>query len=100
MARVIRSAFRRSDVAARVGGDEFAVFCLDTSGDSASSLKDQLREKLEWENRRGGRDYTLSVSIGCAEYVPGEGEDIEGLMRRADKDMYLQKEARRKAPAV
>jgi diguanylate cyclase (GGDEF)-like protein len=100
VARVIRSAFRQADVTARLGGDEFAVFCLDSSLLTASSVKKHLGEKLEWENRSGGRDYRLSISVGCAEYRPEEGIDIESLMKEADEDMYTQKQARGAATAA
>lgn len=94
IAGVIDSAFRQADVTARVGGDEFAVFCLDSSLHNAPMVKKHLQEKLDGENRSGGRQYALSISVGCAEYSPGDDPDIESLMKQADEDMYSQKKAR------
>ena len=98
--RVILSAFREADVTARVGGDEFAVFCLDSSLEDAPSIRDHLDDKLRWENKSGGRKYSLSVCVGCSEYRPEESLDIEKLMERADADMYARKRARKKVAAV
>jgi diguanylate cyclase (GGDEF)-like protein len=94
--RVIRATFRESDVTARFGGDEFAVFCLGSSLGNADDLAGQLRKNMERENSGGDGKYRLSLSVGAAEYRPGSESSLEDMLAVADADMYEKKKARRK----
>lgn len=94
--RVIRATFRDSDVTARFGGDEFALFCLGSSLGNADELIGQLRKNLEREDSRGDGKYRLSLSVGAAEHRPESVKSLAEMMAIADADMYEKKKARRK----
>src|SRR4051794_22393837 len=81
------------DTVARLGGDEFAVLLrsaatVDDGMAVASAIRAALAEPFEAE----GVSLELGGSVGVACH-PGDGDDVETLMRRADVAMYHAKEA-------
>jgi diguanylate cyclase (GGDEF)-like protein len=93
MANILRETFRESDVIARIGGDEFAVFILNTDGERAGEVvAGRLQEAVRKHNGREGRDYHLSVSLGVATGGPGENYSVDSLLSQADTFMYQDKE--------
>lgn len=94
---ILKSLMREADFPARYGGDEFFVLLPDTGVDGAVAIakriKEELRErkyfKLSIEKLLGHEitltdDKRLSCSIGIASAVPGTGEDLRQLLKRAD----------------
>ncbi|HEX5755063.1 MAG TPA: sensor domain-containing diguanylate cyclase [Arenimonas sp.] len=92
VARVLRAAFRSSDVLARMGGDEFCALVVDTEMDEV-----QLRQRIDGAfaefNRGSSRLYPLSSSIGIVTADPAD--HIDELLAQADARMYVEKRARR-----
>ena len=84
VAGAIRSRLRPYDVAIRWGGDEFvcAVFGVDTA--QAKRIFDDINHDVG--QRCGG-----SVSVGMAQY--SKGETLDGLLQRADAQLYQAKRA-------
>lgn len=95
-AQALKKTFRASDIAARVGGDEFAVLAMDVSEDSAAQLLERLRENLAAANARG-LSYRLSLSTGLSFLDPAQdpaeppGDCIQALLAKADAGLYNQK---------
>jgi diguanylate cyclase (GGDEF)-like protein len=83
-AQRLRDAFRGEDAIARVGGDEFAVLLVAMSPDDAFGAVERLRAATPAQ---------ASFSAGIA--VSASGEDLDGLMRRADLALYEAKSAGR-----
>lgn len=99
IAQRLRSLIRKDDTAARFGGDEFVVYLHGVPDAFAiKQLCDKLRMKLEApiDLANGKRGY-VGISFGLAMY-PGDGLDIETLLRVADSRMFEDKK-RRKAEA-
>ena len=94
-ARMIASAKRDSDIAARVGGEEFAILLPETGKEAAGALAERLCELVR-ENSLdvAGRVLRLTVSIGVAEATIRTAV-IETLMRDADQALYDAKRAGR-----
>ena len=89
VAQIIDGSIRTADVAARYGGDEFAVILVGTGANIALEVAERIREsvsqvRLEEDGAR------VSVSIGVAT-LPQDGETKEQLVERADWAMYLAK---------
>ena len=93
-ANILRDSFRQCDVLARIGGDEFAVFVSDASGDNVDTVKRRAQQKLEMCNADPSRRYQLSFSIGVIPANGNNGCDIEQILTRADAAMYEQKQAK------
>ncbi len=95
-ADIIRKNFRESDVIARIGGDEFAVFMIENIDIDPVRLGLRLQDILKIYNSQGTRPYTLSLSIGMTRQDPRQPSSIEDMLHSADQDMYEKKRARGK----
>jgi len=94
-ANILRDSFRQSDVLARIGGDEFAIFVADASMDSAGTVTHRVQQKLDSCNADPSRRYHLSFSIGVVPGNDSQGCGIEEILARADALMYQQKRSKR-----
>jgi diguanylate cyclase (GGDEF)-like protein len=98
VAQLLRQHVRRAgDFVARYGGEEFAIVCLATEGENARQLVERIRVSLEkaalpHETSPFGH---VTVSIGVAAMVPGDGQRSEILIRKADEALYAAKDAGR-----
>lgn len=93
---ILKASFRRSDIIARMGGDEFAVLAVEATSDGAALLVNRLRERIDDFNQSNRDAYQLAVSIGMARH---DGEDrvrLEDLLTQADAAMYEEKRGKRK----
>jgi diguanylate cyclase (GGDEF)-like protein/PAS domain S-box-containing protein len=89
--RALETTFRKSDVIARIGGDEFVVLAIETSLSSPSTLSNRLKEELQYYNQEQSRAYQLSLSVGWVCYDPRSPKPLEELLEEADQAMYDQK---------
>ncbi len=86
----LASLLRSQDLVARVGGEEFAICCSGTEGQSLLELCERIRRHFGESVVRTYRgDVSLTVSIGVAEREPGE--PYEALFARADAALYASK---------
>ena len=78
------------DTAARYGGEEFAVVLRGTGLEAATRLANQIRGMVETKKlvKKSTGDVlgAITISIGVAQFGPGEGGDI--VIRRADACLY------------
>ncbi len=89
LARTISSSLRPSDVAGRVGGDEFMVALPGAGVSEAQTVVSRLRGALAGVTVGPTRE-TLTLSAGIAVY-PRAAEYQADLMRFADGAMYWSK---------
>ena len=97
--RILKQAFRASDVAARVGGDEFMIFAIEARVDGQESIVARLQQRLEEANTKAPRPYPLSFSVGVVRVDPELILPLEELMAQADEALYEQKRAKHASPA-
>jgi len=90
VARRLLGTLRAGEVAARIGGDEFAVFL--PRGFAASTVADRMLSELEEPFHVEGHEVRIGASIGVAHY-PEAGHDPETMLRAADAAMYEVKHA-------
>lgn len=95
VAKSLMAAVRETDVAARVGGDEFAVLAFTSCYEEALELAGRLRLAVESPQLRfGGEHVYPACSIGAAQYPEGGIRAVD-LLHAADLAMYADKQARR-----
>jgi diguanylate cyclase (GGDEF)-like protein len=83
----LKGSLRASDLASRVGGDEFAVLLTGAGSEDAGGTAAKLAEVLSAPYEIERRSVKISASIGVAG-CPESGGSAEELMRRADEAMY------------
>ena len=83
VANVLRANSRSIDMAARYGGDEFALILPETGMDAAQGVARRIRDRIATD----GELPPVSVSAGVAA-LPGNGRTFESLMRAADQALY------------
>lgn len=88
---VIRETIRGSDVAGRVGGDEFCVLLVGEPDIDAERVVRRLRETEAAHNARPGRTFTVSMAIGSIVLPAGRTVTLEELIDAADEAMYQDK---------
>jgi diguanylate cyclase (GGDEF)-like protein/PAS domain S-box-containing protein len=94
-ANVLRECFRESDILARVGGDEFAVFIAEAEQSKIAGITSRIQQNLAACNRTSGRHYHLSFSTGIVSAADPKTSDLETSLAQADALMYQQKSNRR-----
>ncbi len=97
VAQCFKSNTKGRDTAARYGGEEFIVALPQTSLQNAMTVAEHIRVAVESKKivkRSTGETLgSITLSIGVAQYVPGE--PIESAINRADACLYAAKRSGR-----
>lgn len=96
VAGIIRDQIREQDVAARYGGDEFAVYLPKVTRNVAFAVADRIRQAVEatefpGQELLGGRRLTASCGIS---FFSEEINDVKSLIEVADRELYNAKRLR------
>lgn len=94
VAAVLKEQCRGTDLAARYGGDEFAVVLID----SDLHMAEQVAHRIESRLQNDAENPALSVSIGIGVY-PDDGRNAQELLEKTDRRMYSCKKAHKAAMA-
>lgn len=89
-AKVLKKAFRDSDLVGRLSGDEFSVIAPGFPISKVSVLRERLIELNKQLSEEAGLPFILSISIGPIEYSESE-KDLLTLLTQADKNLYEEK---------
>lgn len=91
---LLRTSLRRNvDVAARFGGEEFAVLLPYTALPQARAVAEHLSRQLEAiEFGSGGHVFSVTQSVGLVQI---SGNDADLALRLADENLYAAKQAGR-----
>ncbi len=94
-AALIRKNFRRGDVFARIGGDEFCVVLEGRKREFVLKKLESIRDMLTEDH---SKEYPMSFSYGVHEIDSSEeGISLKNIMHEADTRMYEYKRANKKA---
>ena len=92
IADLVHHHVRNDDIAARIGGEEFAVLLPECDADAAYGFAERLREAVAAAVfAPGGEPQRITVSIGIADLSPLRNTRIR-LMTAADAALYRAKE--------
>jgi diguanylate cyclase (GGDEF)-like protein len=83
-------ALRATDALVRLGGDEFAAVLMDADADDATTIAQQLSERLDEPFVLDAVSVRIGASIGIAR-APDDATDGDGLVACADVAMYRAK---------
>jgi diguanylate cyclase (GGDEF)-like protein len=90
--KVLCEGTRGIDLAARIGGEEFAVLLVETSKQAALDVAERLRLAIKaLEIPRAGH---ITASFGVAE-CPGDAQTSSGILKAADVALYEAKRSGR-----
>jgi diguanylate cyclase (GGDEF)-like protein len=91
IAQAVQSCMRGPDSAYRYGGDEFVGILPETREPGAAIVAERIRKIVNTHEflPNPAKAVYMTVSVGFAEYTPGEGE--KAFVKRADMNMYVAK---------
>lgn len=98
VAACVNSGRRRSqDLAARMGGEEFALLLPNTGLRGAIAVAEAIRKRVATHKLMHvtGRPHSITVSCGVHALVPFDGISVGELVEAADKALYLAKSSGR-----
>ncbi len=88
VADTLRQNSRTTDLASRVGGDEFLLLLPGLAKDMAASVAERIRHHVEQTPVPEGIKLTVSVGLAC---LPADGHTARALAEAADQAMYAVK---------
>jgi diguanylate cyclase (GGDEF)-like protein len=92
LGRLLRESLRGSDLAGRMGGDEFAAYLVEADEEAGPRLLARLNDRIDELIATGGLPVPCSFSGGVAHF-PDEAADADALFRLADRRLYESKRA-------
>ncbi len=94
-ADMIRDNMRAGDIAGRIGGDEFILFCAGTKDVHAvERISTRINGQIETVAKQlmgDDMNIPLGTSVGAV-FVPKSGGDYEDLFKLADRALYIVKQ--------
>jgi len=92
---LIKSRLRKSDMLARIGGDEFAIIASGESFEAITNLAEELRVMVnDFTFEYASQTFSVSLSIGVIP-VKGDVTDIEAILSDVDSACYVAKQSGR-----
>jgi diguanylate cyclase (GGDEF)-like protein len=90
VAKILHTSLRKSDLIARIGGEEFCVLLQNTNLQNAKSIFEKIRSMFEnniiyIDNIQ--LSYTVSIGVRY-----GLDETLEDMIKKADEQLYYCKE--------
>ncbi|HAX74516.1 MAG TPA: diguanylate cyclase response regulator [Cyanobacteria bacterium UBA11372] len=92
-AEILKQTFPDSDIVARIGGDEFAIF-IPASIDNTDNFETRLQANIDCFNVKHDNSYQLSMSLGVKQCHWHENFSLEQLVTQADNLMYERKRSK------
>ena len=89
--KTLEGILNKSDIFARIGGEEFAILLSQTNSDEAYVLAERIRKEIENVFiTYDGQDIFVTTSIGISESKQSDTE-FENIFSRADMALYQAK---------
>lgn len=86
---------RAGDLAARIGGDEFALILANTDLEALRGIAESVLNAINDLKMEFGNSKQITLSIGLLSAVPHESLDEDRLLQGADRALYRAKSAGR-----
>ncbi len=95
IASVTQEVKRMADVAARIGGEEFAMLLPDTDREGAIKLAQRLRRTIHEQMIDDGRGAPIQVTASIGVATMSHTDRIDHILTHADRALYRAKDAGR-----
>ena len=92
--RTLREAVHDTDLAARLGGEEFAVILANCQLSQAATAAERVRQAVEVA-AYGYEKQTFRITVSCGAAQAQREEAAASLLKRADQALYASKNAGR-----
>jgi diguanylate cyclase (GGDEF)-like protein len=92
VARLLREEIRQSDLAGRMGGDEFAALLVESDLSTGETFLGRLKARIGEVVDSGELAVPVRLSAGVTRY-PDDGDDAQALFALADLRLYEAKRA-------
>ncbi len=99
-ADILRKTFRKSDIIARIGGDEFAIATMENGHSSAAIQMARLHVNLRRHAVQNHYAQPISLSVGVAHSNARGTTSIVELTAQADARMYIEKRSKHRLEIV
>jgi diguanylate cyclase (GGDEF)-like protein len=100
IASLLQETTRSSDLAARVGGEEFAILLSHTTIKDGENIAEKLRERMQALTIKiNNFEITFTASFGVVQYTQ-DGQTVDALLAHADKALYQAKKGGRNRVVV
>ncbi|WP_120192632.1 sensor domain-containing diguanylate cyclase [Sinobaca qinghaiensis] len=88
LAMLIGESTRKTDILARVGGDEFAVLLPGTNKAGLNKVASKILSVVQQQNNNEGNPYpiTLNISIGGSHF--SSRDSMEAILKKTDQALY------------
>lgn len=95
--KILKEAFRESDVVGRLGGDEFVALLTNANQVETQLILHRLELALGAfnNNNQTSHDYDIAYSVGVVAFDPSQHQSINDLLADGDRLMYEQKRYKR-----
>jgi diguanylate cyclase (GGDEF)-like protein len=93
--KILKEAFRTSDVIGRLGGDEFVALLSNADQRETQQILQRLDQVLIDFNNQASRGYDIAYSVGIIEFDAIRHQSINDLLADGDRLMYKQKREKR-----
>jgi diguanylate cyclase (GGDEF)-like protein len=92
---IIKNATRGSDMAFRIGGDEFAIIFKKAKKEDAKKVCQKITQEFSSHEFVFNKDkcFSVGVSVGVAEFSTGQTNNYEDMIRLVDEKLYDAKKA-------
>ncbi len=95
VAALLEQSLRGSDLIARLGGDEYCAMLVGAEAEDADAALRRIEAALTRRNEATAEPFELSLSLGLAESMPGDGTPLWDVVAAADAEMLAAKRAKK-----
>ncbi|NTV90300.1 MAG: GGDEF domain-containing protein [Clostridiales bacterium] len=92
-ARLLRTTLRRTDIAARMGGDEFIILVDCDTKETLDQLVVKLKAAFAENTMNSGKPYSLKFSYGAELFDGAAYADVDRFLHHVDDLLYENKKA-------
>lgn len=93
---ILESAFRKSDIIIRYGGEEFLVVLFDVSMQRSKKMMQDLRQQIEnktFQYKNNKIKITISIGLSCEQFsTSADCCELQRFVQNADAALYKAKE--------